>query len=1028
LSGLPAFELNCSVVSERLVCSARYAEELLSRDQVEAFLRSFWRFARALTATVNASEAATAEPSTTPSFPLTALQEGLLFHAQDRSDDAYLVQCIWRYDSLPERGRMERAFQALCAELEPFRSQIVWDAERRPRQAIAEHSSVETTWTDLTALSQAEQDGFYAELLSRDRSRHFDLSQPGCFRAHWLERGPADCDLLLTYHHIFLDGWSLPLVLQRLHDHYEQGGQAEKGTTLRPQFEEFVRYTLARPLHAARAYFSRQFAEPASAELPISKVPQVDPLKPVVEQGEARSSIGGDEASALSVLARAEGVTVGALLLFAFGVTLSAYNDSKDVVFATTLSGRAHDLPGLDVLIGITINTLPVVFRPNHAATVSFNLHQMHETLGWLNEHSAYPLREVVDARAEPVRFTSLIVFENYPCQDRVETSALRARLLAEHEKTACPLTIVCRYGGSALELKFLYDREVLSSESVAALGEHMRSVLLQVCAAPHEPYAKLKLPTAVASPGVERAAVALIAPSSHAASVLRSAWRQVLGVREVGPTNTFYGLGGDSLNAIQVAAAVGKQGYCLSGADLLRFPTFEACTRRMQPLALPPTKHRLASSAQVRFPLSPAQRRFFQRKLPNPQHFVIPLFLQLRQPFGQSALRAALAQALRGGDSHDVYFEADARGDMYQVRREWSESDYFEYVDLYGIDVQQHRARVQHQASSLCRSFELGKGPLFRVVQFDGFEGGHTPLLYLLFHHLIFDGWSLRLLLERLRAACLSPVSEAQVPASYLEWSVRLAEYAERHDFREQRQYWESVNRGASLSHPRPARPRHEDMAAVQLSALSGPDLAGRLSRFAAAHGVSPFVVLLSLFFRALQATGQLTALTLDIQSSLRDDHLASGLGSSAEIPGYFSGALPLRAPPPDEPLELIQLIRKVNQQVQEVRRHGLDYLLLKYVLPAPGSLPASSDILFHYMNGDPRQSASDFFSMLDLDAGPASDPRNPSQYLLNATLTTSTSDLVIRLYYSRAHYTRGTIDHLVREFRRGLEAILAV
>jgi amino acid adenylation domain-containing protein/non-ribosomal peptide synthase protein (TIGR01720 family) len=1024
LTGLPAFELNCSVLGERLVCSTRYEEELLSRDQVETFLGCFWSCARNLTASVNAQEAPAADACTSPSFPLTALQEGLLFHAQNRSDDTYLVQCVWRYDSVPERARMERAFRALCAELEPFRSRIVWDAERRPRQAIAEHASIETAWTDLSALSTVEQERSYAEILSRDRSRPFDLGQPGCFRAHWLERSNACCDLLLTYHHIFLDGWSLPLVLQRLHEHYEQGGEAERSTLPRPQFEDFVRYTRARPIGAARAYFSAQFAEPAAGELTIGRVSDSDPLKPVVEQGETRSSIEGGEATALSVLARAEGVTVGALLLFAFGVTLSAHSHSKDVVFATTLSGRGHDLPGLDVLIGITINTLPVVFRPNHSATVSANLHQMHETLGWLNEHSAYPLREIVDSHGAPVRFSSLIVFENYPRQDRVATPGLSARLLAEHEKTAYPLTVVCRYADSALELKYLYDREVMSSESVAALGEQIRSVLLQVCAAPHQPYSELKLPPAAPRPDLQRCAPTLTAPSSHAASVLRSAWLRVLGVREVGPTNTFYGLGGDSLNAIQVAAAVGKEGYSLSGADLLRFPTFEACARCMRPLIPAPTRPRSVASAPQRFPLSPAQRRFFQRNLPNPQHFVIPLFLRLRQPLEQSNLRDALARALRGGDSHEVYFESDARGEMYQVRRAWSESDYFEQVELSTVDAQQHRARVQHQASSLCRALEIDRGPLFRAVQFDGFEGSRTPLLYLLFHHLIFDGWSLRLLLERLRAACLSPAGEAQVPASYLDWSVRVAEYVERHDFQEQRRYWQTVSRGTPLRHVRAPRPRHEDMAAVELPALRGADLGSRLSGLAAGLGVSAFVVLLAQFFRALHATGLLTSPTIDIQSSLRDDHLASGLGSCAEIPGYFSGALPLRAPPSDEPLELIRLIRKVDQQVQEVRRHGLDYLLLRYVLPEPGSLPGFSDVLFHYMNGDPRHSASDFFCTVDLDSGPPSDPRNPSNYLLNATLTSSSSQLVLRLYYSRAHYTRGAIDNLAREFRRGLEA----
>lgn len=486
--GPALLELNCAVVDDRFVCRLGHVQGLFDDAEAHDLAEDFMREARAISlALANCSRVPKA-------YPLTPLQEGMLFHHRlAPASDQYLVQAIWRYATLPDAQRLQRAWARLVRELDPLRTFFRWEPPARPQQCVAPQADIEFRWTDLSALDDAERERCIDGLLADDRARPFDLERPGLMRVHVLQTGPRTADLLWTYHHLILDGWSSSLVLQRLHALYEADDDLAMPPA-RPRFEHHVEQLLARDAAPARAHFAALLAGGDwSTDIGVRRRDAVlDPLKTVLRQAQADLTWSVEDTGRVTALQRTHGITPGTLALFAFGALLSACDEGRDVLFGTTLSGRHH---GVDQLVGMTINTLPVLLRLRPDAPVHDALHQMQLQVAQLNEHGAMPLRAIEDpSTGRPAQFNALMVFENYPGQDRVDGASLQASLVREIEKTGYPLTATCRLRDGVVQLQLLFDSDVFEAAAMARLVRQWAGLMRQAAAEPQRPCAVLRL------------------------------------------------------------------------------------------------------------------------------------------------------------------------------------------------------------------------------------------------------------------------------------------------------------------------------------------------------------------------------------------------------------------------------------------------------------------------------------------------------------------------------------------------------
>lgn len=502
--GHSVFELNCAIIDKQFIFQLSFCPQHFSSLEVESFKADFLKLVPTmLQASQNVETSTHADKNTASqiqpfdplhnsditesTFGLTPTQEGMLFHTRlEPTLDSYFVQTLWDYDIVADRQRMEQAWSLASRQFEVFRTLYIWKEGQRPQQCIVDYSCYQFAWSDLSQMTKAEQQRHIDDLIQQDRHQPFDLNKPGPIRAHWLILSPHHARLLLSHHHILLDGWSLALLLKAIDQLYENQleEKAEQRSSLplpSPSFRHFVTHAEQVDISEARDFFRQELSKgQCRSRLPVGGVAtELDELKLVHQLQHLEHSFNEQETAEFIQATRQAGVTLGALLLFSAGTLLSAYDDGTDIVFGTILSGRNH-APELTNTLGMMASTLPVIFRPNWSIGLKEALQRMHQSLGELNRHSLIPMREIIDEHTGgPLRFSSIVTFENYPGQEKHDIRD--GNLIKEIENTAYPLTIVFRPHQQQLELKISYDAEVFSQSDIHVLREDISLIVLAI-------------------------------------------------------------------------------------------------------------------------------------------------------------------------------------------------------------------------------------------------------------------------------------------------------------------------------------------------------------------------------------------------------------------------------------------------------------------------------------------------------------------------------------------------------------------
>ncbi len=195
---------------------------------------------------------------------------------------------------------------------------------------------------------------------------------------------------------------------------------------------------------------------------------------------------------AVQHFARDHQLTLNTVVQGVWALLLSRYSGQDDVVFGTTVSGRPNDIEGIERMIGLFINTLPVRVRiPINSNLLSW-LKELQEQQAELRQYDYSPLVQIQNWSEVPAGtplFESLFVFENYPLErttddGQEETRPVRLEEVKASEQTTYPLTIIA-LPGQQLTLKVLYDRARFEASAIARLQEHIQEIFASIIQTP---------------------------------------------------------------------------------------------------------------------------------------------------------------------------------------------------------------------------------------------------------------------------------------------------------------------------------------------------------------------------------------------------------------------------------------------------------------------------------------------------------------------------------------------------------------
>ncbi|MEM9291572.1 MAG: amino acid adenylation domain-containing protein [Acidobacteriota bacterium] len=428
-------------------------------------------------------------------YPLAPLQEGLLADAlRHRGSGLYIEQLRLELQGELDRDVLRWALGEVQRRHPALRTIFLWDGVETPFQVVME--SAELRWTEhelpssssassAAANNSAAMDalGTVAELAEARLREGFDLHRAPLSRFDLCRSSRRRWTLVWTFHHLILDGWSLPLLLREITAGYQahRQGRAMAQPPARG-YGDYVAWVRQQREDEARAFFTARLGELSEATpLGIDRASRA----PLEMDSYRRVGIRLPQASAQAVAAAAGrlGLTVATLIHGAWALLLARYGGSRRVVVGSTSAGRSAPLAGIEERVGLFINTLPLSFEVAPDAPVTAWLQELQRELVGLRAFDFVPLSRIYgwsDVAAGSPLFESLVVVENYPMEEVggvFQDLGLEVRSTELSERTGYPLTLVAAVEGG-LTLAALYDRRRLKEPAVERLLRHLEILL----------------------------------------------------------------------------------------------------------------------------------------------------------------------------------------------------------------------------------------------------------------------------------------------------------------------------------------------------------------------------------------------------------------------------------------------------------------------------------------------------------------------------------------------------------------------
>jgi amino acid adenylation domain-containing protein len=425
-------------------------------------------------------------------FALTPLQEGILFHylRDPGNSDLYFEQLTLRVNGNIDVHRFERAWEMVIETNEMLRTVFRWEKVENPTQVVLKRHQLQLIYFDISVGAGEAREKTLDEIAAADRRQAFDLKEVP-FRVTLCKMDESAYAMIISNHHILYDGWSTGIILKEFLSAYEScpgSGSLTRGTSAKTPFKEYIRW-LRQQGEGEQETFWKDYL--AGTEADISTVLPVKRKEARV--GEVKvyhASLAEEEKTRLERFLEERKITLAALLYSGWGIVLQNYTDNSDVFFGAVLSGRSANIKGIEDMVGLFINTLPVRVKHEAGETAADVLIDVNRTLQQLEFYEGTPLvkiKQFIRRDENSELFDSLLVVENYPLDiaGLSKSGPLTIDSFSMVEATHYDLTLVIRVSVEAIGIDFVYRETVFEGTAVETLARHFNRILKEIVTKP---------------------------------------------------------------------------------------------------------------------------------------------------------------------------------------------------------------------------------------------------------------------------------------------------------------------------------------------------------------------------------------------------------------------------------------------------------------------------------------------------------------------------------------------------------------
>lgn len=401
-------------------------------------------------------------------LPLSPLAEGLLFHATLNADelDVYAVQVLLDLRGTVDAARLRAAGDAVLARHEMLRAAFRHDRAGRPVQVIVD--GITMAWREADLRSSPHQAAL--DLADEERRSRFDTTRPPLARIALVRLEDDLYQVVLTVHHLLVDGWSIPVLVRDLFMTYLGRGADLPAL---PSYRQHLELTSRVDRRGSAEVWSHQLSAVADPTI-VATAPSAGATMPE----SIWAPLSNDASTRVEQWARQRGLTPSTVIQGCWAVVLGASLGRRDVVFGTTVSRRRPELEGYDAMVGLFINTVPVVARPDLHTSLADVFLQLRDDQMATEQHNDYGLAEMQQTAGGLPLFDSVLLYENYPLDLHAMTEPFgdfQIERFEGRDATHYPLAVVVLPGKG---IRFDHDPVALPAPTVRRLATRLAGVL----------------------------------------------------------------------------------------------------------------------------------------------------------------------------------------------------------------------------------------------------------------------------------------------------------------------------------------------------------------------------------------------------------------------------------------------------------------------------------------------------------------------------------------------------------------------
>lgn len=484
--------INGIVINDRLTIDIQFDKYEFKRDTMENVLKSYSMYLQDIIKYCKYKGAQGIDfkdDNFVKAYPLSNMQQGMYFHwLYEKSSTAYFQQLSLSVEEHIDVDIIAKSMEMLIKRYEIFRTVFISNGLESPMQVVLKEVKPQIHIEDITYMNEDEKELYLCSFLERDRNTGFDLNKGPLIRMAVLKTSEESCKLVFSFHHIIMDGWCIATITQEFFESYraiQANSEYMLGKVI--PYSVYMDWFQMQDMEEGRNYW-RTYLEDYLQTPPLRRYINREKQK-VHEQGSFSIEINEALTEQLENLVRKNWITMNTLIEAAWGVLLQKYNSSDDVVFGSVVSGRPPEIAGIEDMVGLFINTIPVRIQTKKMQRFTELLKECQEKSLSSTQYHYCSLAEIQACTAQKQDLIDhVLVFENYPVEKAVQgdksSSGFKVTDVKAFEQTNYDLTVNIT-SGKKIEIKFKFNKGVFSDSNIRKISGHLRELLLEVSKQP---------------------------------------------------------------------------------------------------------------------------------------------------------------------------------------------------------------------------------------------------------------------------------------------------------------------------------------------------------------------------------------------------------------------------------------------------------------------------------------------------------------------------------------------------------------